>query len=63
MIEKVLRAHRRDTQRGVIPLPWGMDGTPCIDADENREQRKCYTTGGGDGDEGAMISGCDDGLR
>lgn len=62
-MEKVVRAHRRDNQRGIVTLPRGMDGTACIDADENREQRKGYSAGGGDGDEGAMISGCDDGLR
>lgn len=38
-----------------------MDGASCIDADENGDQGKGDATGGGDGDEAAMVSGGDDG--
>lgn len=55
------QAHRGDRQRGVITLPRGMDGTSCIDPDENGEQSKGDSAGGGDGDEGTMVRGCDDG--
>ena len=62
-MKKVDQAHRGDSQRGVIALPRGMDGAACVDADEDGDQSKGNAAGGGDGDEAAMVSGCDDGRR
>lgn len=55
------QAHRRNGQGGVITPPGGVDGASSIDPDEHRDQSEGHATGGGDGDEAAMVSGRDDG--